>query len=131
VRAVLLLAVAAVAAVFVCGASAASRPSPIHFGQSGGNIRGYSVTIKPNGKVTITGAQGVNHLKITAKRARRLRHEIQNAHLSSQTCGNMPDAATQFIRLGAHTFTMRGSCNPRFQRVWSDLAKVVGSHVPQ
>ena len=128
VRKVLLLAVTGVLAITACGASAATRSRPIKFGLTGGNIAGYSVSIKPRGQVTIKRTQGVRHRKIAAKRVRRLGQEISGADFAkSRICaGSLPDMATEYIRLGTQTYRLRGRCEPRFQRVWRDLTHAVG-----
>jgi hypothetical protein len=127
VRAGLLLAVALVAAIAACGTSAATKLRPIHFGLTGGNIRGYTTAIKANGVVTATirGQDGVRRTRIAVKRVRKLGREIRQAHLTDRICaGSNPDVASRFIRLGNRRVTVRGGCDPRFERVWSILAKV-------
>lgn len=116
------------AALTACGASAAGRTRPIRFGLAGGNIAGYTVSIRPDGRVTVDGVVGISHRKIAARRVRRLGREIRNAHLAkSRVCpGTLPDVGAEFIRLGSRTFTRRGTCEPRFQRVWDDLLRAVG-----
>ncbi|HEY3549779.1 MAG TPA: hypothetical protein VGK69_01820 [Gaiellaceae bacterium] len=125
-RAVLLLAVAGVAAFTACGAGSATRPRPIQFGVRGGNIVGYTISIGPNGKVTSPFGRG--HGRIPERLVRQLGREIQQAHLAeSRICaGSLPDIAARYIRLGSSTFRLRGSCDSRFERVWSDLLRAVG-----
>jgi hypothetical protein len=125
----LFFAVLGATAVAASAASATTRPRPIQFGISGGNVRGYTVSIKPGGKVIVLSAGGgTRDRKITAARVRKLGREIQKAHLAKKRLcsGNNPDVATQYIRLGTHTYSLRGACEPSFQRVWSDLAQVAG-----
>jgi hypothetical protein len=128
VRAGLLLAVAALAAGTACGAVAATHPRPIRFGLTGGNVAPYRVLIKPSGAVTIDGPFADSRRKIPAKRVQRLQREIQQAHLAKRRMcpGVLPDIASEYIRLGSHTFTLHGTCEPRFQRVWRDLQHAVG-----
>jgi hypothetical protein len=59
---------------------------------------------------------------------RSLGREIAGAHLAkSRVCAKtLPDVSTQFIRLGSHTFKLRGRCEARFRHVWNDLARAVG-----
>ncbi|HJU37077.1 MAG TPA: hypothetical protein VJ716_06650 [Gaiellaceae bacterium] len=128
-RAALLLAVAGVAALTACGAGSETRPQAIRFGLSGGNIAGYTISIRPTGKVTTTSPVArLGHRRIPVRRVRRLGHEIERAHLAtSRICpGALPDIATRYIRLGSHTSRLRGDCEPRFRRVWNDLLRAVG-----
>jgi hypothetical protein len=128
VRAVLLLVVAGAAAFAACGAGAATRPPTIRFGLTGGNIAGSTVSIRPTGRIMIRGPSGITHRKVAARRVRRLRREIQAAHLApNRVCAEtIPDIASRYIRLGSHRFTLRGTCEPRFDRVWNDLQRAVG-----
>jgi hypothetical protein len=128
VRAALVFVVAGVAVFSACGAGAATRPPTLGFGLAGGNVAGPTVSIEPTGRITITSPRGITHRKIAARRARRLRREIQAARLApNRVCaGTMPDFASRYIRLGSHRFTLRGTCEPRFDRVWNDLRRAVG-----
>jgi len=111
-----------------CGASSATRPQPIRLGFTGGNVVGYTVSIKSTGWAAIMGSSS-RHRKITVKRVRLLGREIQQAHLAkSRVCTGavLPDFATRYIRLGSRTFQLRGTCEPRFQRVWNDVVRAVG-----
>ena len=128
VRAVCLLAVAGVAALTACGAGSATRSRPIRFGLRGGNIAGYTVSIRPAGKVTMTNPLTGGHSRIPVRRVSRLGREIQRAHLAKRRLcvGTLPDIATRFIQLGSRRFTLHGGCEPRFGRVWNDLFRAVG-----
>jgi hypothetical protein len=127
VRGGVVVAVAVLAAVAACGSSAATRPQAIHFGFSGGNILGSTASIRPNGAVRVRLPDGTQRSRIPVSRVRKLDREIRRAHLSSRVCpGTNPDFAGRFIRLGRRTVTVRGGCEPRFERVWSDLTKAVG-----
>ena len=127
-RAALLLAVAGVAVVTACGASSATRPRPIQLGFAGGNVAGYTISIRSTGRVTIAGAYANVHRRIPVKRVRRLGLEIQRAHLAKiRLCpGALPDFASRYIRLGRQTFRLRGTCEPSFQRAWNDVVRAVG-----
>lgn len=127
-RAVLLLAVAGVAVVTACGASSATRPLPIQLGFEGGNLAGYTVSIKASGKVTIVRGTRAVRRRVAVRRVRRLGREIQRAHLArvGLCAGALPDFATQYIRLGTRMFRLHGTCEPRFERVWNDLLRAVG-----
>lgn len=126
----LLLVLAGVVAVIVAaGASATTRPRPIQFGRSGGNGPQWSVSIKSGGGVTIaTAGGGTRHRKITTTHVRQLDSEIRRAKLAKKRicAGSNPDFTSQYIRFAGHKFILRGSCEPRFTRVWDDLAKVAG-----
>ena len=112
---------AIVATLAGCGASSTAH-GPIVFGITGGNIAPYRISIQPNG-----GVRGASHRRIPPARVRRLRREIEQAHLTSRTCaGALPDVASQYIRVGRRTVTVHGDCETSFERVWNDLAQVVG-----
>ena len=116
------------AALTACGSNAVGH-TPIVFGITGGNMRPYRVSIQPNGSVGIKGSDRTGRRQIPPARVQQLRHEIQQAHLSSRTCvGALPDMASQYIRVGGGTVILRGSCEAVFERVWADLAKAVGLH---
>ena len=72
---------------------------------------------------------GTSRRKITTARVRRLGREIQQAHLARKRicAGSNPDFTSQYIEFGGHRFILRGSCEPRFTRVWNDLAQVAGT----
>jgi hypothetical protein len=121
-RAALLLAV--VVAVTACGGASAAGHTPIAFGITGGNLAPYRVTIEPNGSIRVRGSQRTSRRQIAPARVRRLRREIERAHLSSRRCaGTLPDFAARYIRLGGRTYTVHGSCEERFQRVWNELLR--------
>lgn len=128
VRAVLLLVVAGIAAFSVPGAGAATRPRPIQLGFEGGNVAGYTISIKASGKVTLVRGARVVHRRIPVKRLRRLGREIQQARLARiRLCaGVLPDFATRYIRLGSRMFRLHGTCEPRFERLWSEVLRAVG-----
>jgi hypothetical protein len=114
--------VAAIAAALAgCGSSSTAQ-GPLVFGITGGSMVGYNVSIQPNG-----GVRGASRRQIPAAQVRRLRQEIQQAHLTSRQCaGALPDFASQYIRVGPRTVTVHGDCEPSFVRVWNDLAQAVG-----
>jgi len=128
VRALLCLAVVGVAVMTACGGGSTTRPRPIQLGSTGGNVLGVTVSIKSTGWSEITG-RSTGHRKLTAKRVQLLGREIEQARLAkSRLCSGtaLPDFATRYIRLGSRTFRLRGSCEPRFQRVWDDIVRAVG-----
>jgi len=124
-QALLLLAVSVAAAVAACPASA-SGSTPIVFGITGGNALPYRVTIQPNGTVRLRGPAWRVRRQIRPAQVRRLRREIQRAHLATSTCTNsLPDFGTRFIRLGDHRFAVRGECEVPFNHVFGDLENAV------
>ncbi|TML72875.1 MAG: hypothetical protein E6G12_12050 [Actinobacteria bacterium] len=121
VVAVVVLALVAAA----CGTSAARR-TPIAFGITGGNVRGYSVTIQPDGSVHSKGSQPGVRRQLVLTRVRQLEREIQQAHLTNRQCGGvLPDIASRYVRVGGRTVTVHGDCEAGFERVWDDLAQAV------
>jgi hypothetical protein len=126
VRPALTLAAVAIAlAAAACGASA-SGGGPIVFGITGGNLAPYRVTIEANGSIRVRGGQRDMRRRIAPSRVHRLRREIRRAHLVSRRCpGVLPDFSAQYIRLDGRTFTVHGTCEARFQRVWNDLVRAV------
>jgi hypothetical protein len=128
-RLALLVAVTGVAVAIAAAASATTGPRPIQFGRSGGNGPQWTVSVKSSGRVTIASSGGgTRHRKISTARVRRLGREIQRAHLAKQRicAASNPDFSSQYIRFAGHRFSLRGSCEPRFQRVWNHLAAVAG-----
>jgi hypothetical protein len=116
------------AALIGCGLSAAAAHTSIGFGIRGGNISPYSVSIQPTGTIKIYSSGG-NHprRRLAPARVRRLRAEIQQAHLTSRRCpGVLPDFASRYIRVGSRTVTVHGGCERSFNRVWNDLSRAVG-----
>jgi hypothetical protein len=129
VRTLLLFLAVLFAATAACGAGAAGAAvdTPIVFGLTGGNLAGYRVTIQSDGSVRLRGGQSKVRRQIQPSQVQRLRTEIRNAHLTSRICaGSLPDFASKFIQLDGRTFTVRGGCEPRFQRVFGDLRSAVG-----
>ena len=128
-RLAVFLAVLGVAVAAAYGASAASRPRPIEFGRSGGNGPQWSVSIKSGGKVIIASSGGgTRRRRITTARVRQLDREIQRAKLATKRicAGSNPDFTFQYIKFAGHKYILRGSCEPKFTRVWNDLAKAAG-----
>lgn len=115
------------ATLAACGSTAA-RHMPIVFGITGGNIAPYRVSIEPNGSVRASGSRATPRQQISPARARQLRLEIERADLASRRCpGALPDIAGRYIRYGGHTYLVHGGCEARFERVWLDLLRAVGS----
>jgi hypothetical protein len=109
-----------------CGGSTASH-ARIRFGVTGGNLRGYHVTIQPDGSVQSKGSLPASRRQIAPTRVRQLEREIQQAHLASRQCaGVLPDIASRYIRVAGRTVMVHGSCDQDFQRIWTDLVQAAG-----
>jgi hypothetical protein len=118
--------VAVTASLAACGSTAAVQ-EPIVFGITGGNIVPYRVSIQPNGSVRAAGTHANPRRRISPARVRVLRLRIERADLASRSCpGVLPDIARRYIRYGGRTVTVHGTCEPGFERVWSDLTRAVG-----
>lgn len=130
------LAPAFVAALVLAGCGSSSGSSgAIVFGIKGGSgtIQPFNVTIRPNGSVqrrgTITRLQ---KRQIPPAAVKRLERQIGRANLVSRSCAGSPPAlvaASQYIRTGGRTVTVRGgaaTCEPAFARVWDKLVAAVG-----
>jgi hypothetical protein len=78
--------------------------------------------------VLIVSPGGTSHRRITTARVRRLGREIRRAHLAkTRICaGSNPDFTSQYIRFAGHRYVLRGTCEPKFARVWNDLTPVAG-----
>jgi hypothetical protein len=115
-----------------CGASAASTGlRPIVFGLGGGNIVPFQVTIEPTGIVRDSGSMQPKYRRLSHARVASLSRLVRDdlPGLKSRLCpGTLPDFGSDFIRAYGRTVTVRGSCEPRFHRLWSTLAQAVGLH---
>jgi hypothetical protein len=123
-----LVAIAATSAA--CGASGPStRPEPVVFGVSGGNLAPYQVTIGPNGQIGYTGHPKPWRRRLSRARAAALSRLVRQGFaggLTSRQCpGTNPDFAAGFIRASGRTITVHGSCEPGFTKLWDMLARAV------
>jgi hypothetical protein len=131
-RRILVLTAIAVA-LAACGASAAStqaKPRRIVFGLAGGNIVPWQVTIEPTGRIRNTSMQPTRRRISRAKvvsLTRLVRHEFATGVESRMCPGTNPDVGSDFIHAFGRTVRVHGSCEPRFQRLWSTLARAVGA----
>lgn len=116
-------------ALAACGASAARTGATgkgIAFGVGGGNMLPFRVAIGPGGDVHAHGRR-VARRHLSRATVRRLERDVQRAHLRSRRCpGVLPDVGAGFIRVGSRRTTVHGTCEPRFTRVWNELARAVG-----
>jgi hypothetical protein len=126
----IIVLVALLGAACACGSSAASTtPHPIVFGVAGGNLAAYEVTIEPTGRIRSTVVRTKYHVLSRAKVASlsRLVRAAFASGLKSRLCpGTNPDFGSRFIHAYGRTVRVRGSCEPRFNRLWDTLARAVG-----
>lgn len=120
--------VALAAALSACGTgNRAVTRSPLVFGVTGGNMVPFRVTIEAGGAVRGSGRTVVPEKQLSSVTLHRLRRDVQLNGLSSRNCsGTLPDVASRFIRTGGRTVTVHGGCEPRFERLWTELAQAVG-----
>jgi hypothetical protein len=107
-------------------ASSAVRPTGFAFGRLGGNIRPYTVTIANSGVVRTSGAVEVGRRMLTSLQLgglNRIATETSFVTLPKLTkCrGALPDVASTYIRVAAHTVHVHGACLPRYQRLLKAL----------
>jgi hypothetical protein len=122
----LLLALVVLALVPAAGAS--SRTG-FAFGRIGGNIRPFTVTIAADGTAHASGAVTVGRKKLTPAQLAGLKHTAAvNSFVTLPAVtacpGTLPDVAATFIRVGARTVRVHGSCLVRYMRVWRALTGV-------
>jgi hypothetical protein len=121
------------AALAACGSSTASNsttPIRIAFGDSGGSRVPFRVTIEPTGRVRRHGSvntrrRRVSHAEVVSL-SRRVRADFAAGLRSRQCPGVNPDFASHIIRATGRTVTVHGNCEPRFNRLWTTLARAVG-----
>lgn len=116
-------------ALAACGGSGAPKDAiKIAIGRQGGMVP-YQVTILPGGTVKATGVPPSKPKALTSAQdetfSLRVKHELGN--YKSLYCGHtFPDEASYFITALGRTVAVRGSCEPGFTKLWSDLANAVG-----
>jgi hypothetical protein len=121
------LVLAAVALAIAAPAASAARYS---FGRAGGNIEPYTISITSHGAVYATGPVKVGRTSVTAAQLASLAKTVSAADFTTLPAatfclGTLPDFASTWISVGSHRVSVRGSCSPRFARVWSALASAV------
>lgn len=114
----------------VAAAVLAAPQTGFAFGRTGGNILPFRISISAEGVTRATGAAPRHDRKLTKLELatiNRVAYETDFLDLPSQkSCaGALPDAATQFIRVGDHTVRVHGSCVPRFNRLWAALSRAI------
>jgi hypothetical protein len=116
------------AALVAVQAADASPKTGFEFGRVGGSIRPFTVSIATSGAVTATGA-APTHRRLLTKRQlanlNRIAFDIDFQTLPAITAcpGTLPDVAADFIRVGARTVRVHGTCLRRFDRLWAALQK--------
>jgi hypothetical protein len=122
----------AVALTFLLPADASAAPQRFGFafGRTGGNIRPYAVRIANNGVVSTDGPVVVGRTLLTPAQIGTLNLkavEVQFSRLpKARSCAGVPaDVAYTFIRVGASTVRVRGTCVPGYTRLWLALVRAV------
>ena len=123
-----LLLVAALA--FAAAAPATASAARYSFGRQGGNIMPFTVSITATGAVYATGPVKVGRTTLTGAQLASLAKTLSGASFSTlptatQCLGTLPDFAASFVSVGSRKVSVRGSCSPRFSRVWNALAGAV------
>ena len=119
------------AAALVCAlAPACASAARYSFGRAGGNIEPFTISITSNGAVYATGPVKVGRMSLTAAQLAAIARSVSAADFSTlpgtTLClGTLPDFAASWISVGGRKVSVRGSCSPRFDRVWSALAGAV------
>lgn len=123
-------AVALVAALAVTVPAGAVAQRGFAFGRSGGNIVPFTVSIANDGSVKTTGPVKVGRTHLTLLQVANLnRIAATNAFgalpAATNCAGTLPDIAATFVRIGPRTVRVHGACLPRYQRIYTALAKAV------
>ncbi|MDX6481043.1 MAG: hypothetical protein QOG85_1553 [Gaiellaceae bacterium] len=96
-------------------------------------IMPYTVTIAPDGTVTATGNPPVAApASITSAQAEDLSQQVRDqlGKLTGIQCGGtLPDAAANFITALGKTVTVRGDCEPRFNKLFAALTNALNPHL--
>jgi hypothetical protein len=121
---------ALLAALAVAIAAPAASAARYSFGRQGGNIEPYTVTISPTGAVTTSGPVKVGRTKLSARQLKSLASTVAGAGFSTLPAttfclGTLPDFASDWVAVGSQRVSVRGSCSPRFTRVWSAVTAAV------
>jgi hypothetical protein len=125
----MLAVVVVLAAAAVPSASAAqSGKTGFAFGRDGGNIRPFAVVISVQGDVRTTGPVEAHRQSLTRLQLaelNRLAVTTGFTHLAQQTnCpGTLPDVAATYIRVGARTVHVHGSCVVPYKKLWAALQR--------
>jgi hypothetical protein len=111
-------------------AAGASPQRGFAFGRLGGDIRPYTVSIAADGKVAVSGSATAGRMKLTAAQLATLNRAVTDARFGAfppaTNCpGTLPDIAATFIRYGAKTVRVHGSCVARYTKLFTALARAV------
>lgn len=137
-RRLLPVAIAAVALAVPAAGSAHSVATTYAFGRAGGNILPFRVVIAGDGAVTVTGPARPAKTRVAARDLVRIAVVVRTQRFlslpRSTTCsGTLPDFAALYVMVRSHdgsrTVRVRGSCSPRFSKVYAALAAAVGMRV--
>lgn len=131
------LALSTTVLALTLGAAAPAQHDTFVFGQVGGNLRPYTVTITTQGVVRSTGPVSLAHpgRKVTAARLRQLERLVRATGFFSlpklRLCpGTLPDFASAFVTVKAGTrhrrVVVRGTCSPRFEELYTALTAAAG-----
>jgi hypothetical protein len=121
---------ALLALVLALAHPAAPAKTGFAFGRAGGNIMPFTVTISTTRAVAVTGAAPEHASTVTKERLaalNRIAFMVDFATLPPLTaCKNtLPDIAAQWVRVGARTVRVHGTCLSRFNRLWTALNRAV------
>ena len=122
---------ALLAAALVCGLMpAAASAARYSFGRQGGNIAPYTVSIAASGAVYSTGPVKVGRTTLTPAQLGAIAKTVSSADFGTLAAttlclGTLPDFAATWISVGRRKVSVRGSCSPRFDRVWAALSGAV------
>jgi hypothetical protein len=123
-RAVSLIALLGLAGILP--AADAAEPTGFAFGRMGGNIVPYHVTIANSGVVRTFGPVKVGRKLLGAVQLAALNRVATETRftvlpMTTNCRGTLPDIAGTYIRVGARTVHVHGSCSSRYQRLLKAL----------
>jgi hypothetical protein len=111
-------------------ATGAVSPTGFAFGRNGGNIRPYTVTIANSGVVHVSGPVLVRRMHLTATQLLTLNRIATETNFTTMApatncTGALPDVASTYVRVAAHTVRVHGNCVPAYQRLLKALKSSV------
>jgi hypothetical protein len=112
----------------VVAAAVAVAPSFV-FGREGGNVVPLHAQIYRGGRVVVDGQPGrrLTRAKVTSLLRLAAAQRFSRLPRRIECPGVLPDIATLYVKVGAaRTVFEHGSCNRRFDRVYTALAQAVG-----
>jgi hypothetical protein len=99
------------------------------YGRTAGNIRAERVTIARTGVVSVQGiatGRRVTASKLTALEALAQRQRFAALPALTICPTSLPDFATMYITYHGRTVRARGSCNKRFDALYTALGRATG-----